>query len=76
MLATGGTGIAAVNRLKEWGAQRIKLICICASADGLEALFEQHPDVEVFCAAVDSELDEHGYLIPGLGDGTCKTCCG
>eukprot|EP00842_Homolaphlyctis_polyrhiza_P006464 jgi/Hompol1/6819/HPOL_001134-RA len=68
MIATAGTAIAAVNILKDWGLRRIKLVSILASMPGLNALTAAHPDIEVYVAAVDTELNEHGYIIPGLGD--------
>jgi uracil phosphoribosyltransferase len=68
MLATGNSAIAAVARLKETGAREIKLLCLLAAPEGIRAFHENHPDVAIFTAAVDSHLNEHGYIIPGLGD--------
>lgn len=68
MVATGVSVIAAVDKLKESGVKKIKLICILASAKGIEALTKAHPDVEVYCAAVDDTLDDCGYIKPGMGD--------
>ena len=68
MLATAHSAIAAVDRLKETGAKRIKLICILAAEPGARAFAEVHPDVPVFTAAVDAKLNDHGYIVPGLGD--------
>ena len=68
MLATGNSAIAAVSRLKEQGAQEIKLVCLLAAPEGVEALAATHPDVPVFAAALDSHLNEKGYIVPGLGD--------
>ena len=68
MLATGNSAIAAVARLKETGAREIKLLCLLAAPEGIKAFHEAHPDVAVFTAAIDSHLDEHGYIVPGLGD--------
>jgi len=68
MLATAHSAIAAVDRLKETGAKRIKVICILAAEPGARAFAEVHPDVPVFTAAVDAKLDDHGYIVPGLGD--------
>lgn len=68
MLATGNTAVAAVGRLKEDGAQNIKLVCLLAAPEGIRALHEAHPAIPIFTAAVDSHLDEHGYILPGLGD--------
>jgi len=68
MLATGGTAIAAVERLKERGAKQIRLVCLLASPEGIDAFRGEHTDVPVWTAAVDQRLDDHGYIIPGLGD--------
>jgi uracil phosphoribosyltransferase len=68
MLATGNTAIAAVDRLKEAGARDIRLACLLASPEGLSKLIGHHPDVRVWSAAVDERLNEHGYILPGLGD--------
>ncbi len=68
MLATAHSAIACVDRLKETGARRIKVICILAAEPGARAFAEVHPDVPVFTAAVDAKLNDHGYIVPGLGD--------
>ncbi len=68
MLATAHSSIAAVHRLKEAGARSIKLVCLVAAPEGLEAFDREHPDVSVYTAAVDERLDDHGYIRPGLGD--------
>ena len=68
MLATGNSAIAAVARLKETGAREIKLLCLLAAPEGIKAFHDAHPDVAVYTAAIDSHLDEHGYIVPGLGD--------
>ena len=68
MLATAHSSIAAVHRLKEAGARSIKLVCLVAAPEGLEAFDHEHPDVPVYTAAVDERLDDHGYIRPGLGD--------
>ena len=68
MLATAHSSIAAVHRLKEAGARSIKLVCLVAAPEGLEAFDREHPDVPVYTAAVDERLDDHGYIRPGLGD--------
>ncbi len=68
MLATAHSAIAAVDRLKESGAKRIKFICILGSEQGARAFAEVHPDVQVFAAAIDAKLNDHGYIVPGLGD--------
>ena len=67
-LATGGSAIAAVTFLKQYGANNIKFMCIIAAPEGLNRLHEAHPDVEIFCAALDKQLNDHGYIMPGLGD--------
>ena len=68
MLATGGSAIDAIGQLKARGVQNIKFMCIIAAPEGLTALQEAHPDVKIYCAALDDHLDEHKYIIPGLGD--------
>ena len=68
MLATGGTLVATVDRLKAAGATRIRALCLVAAPEGLRALEARHPDVTVFAAAVDARLDHRGYILPGLGD--------
>jgi uracil phosphoribosyltransferase len=68
MLATGGSALAAIEALKEQGARRIRLLCVVAAPEGV-ALLEKHcPDVSIYAAAVDRELDERKYILPGLGD--------
>ena len=68
MLATGGSMIATIDLLKEKGCQHFKVIVLVAAPEGLKALEEAHPDVELYCASVDERLDNNGYIIPGLGD--------
>lgn len=68
MLATGGSATAAIYFLKESGCVNIKLMCIIAAPEGLSRVREDHPDVDIFLAALDSHLDERGYIVPGLGD--------
>ena len=68
MLATGGSAAKAVEILKEKGATNIKLMCLIAAPEGIEAVHKKHPDVEIYTAAVDEKLNSHGYIIPGLGD--------
>jgi uracil phosphoribosyltransferase len=68
MLATGNSSAAAVTRLKENGARRIKLACLLAAPEGVKRFHEIHDDVPVYTAAVDSHLNDHGYIVPGLGD--------
>lgn len=68
MLATGNTAIAAVDRLREAGAKSIRLACLLASPEGLSKFHGHHPDVRVWTAAIDERLNDHGYILPGLGD--------
>jgi uracil phosphoribosyltransferase len=68
MLATGNSAVAAVERLKETSPRSIRFVCLLAAPEGLARFRRQHPDVPVFTAAVDERLDEHGYIVPGLGD--------
>lgn len=68
MLATGGSAVAAVQQLKDAGATRIRLLCIVAAPEGVQDLLTAHPEVPVFAAALDRQLNEHGYILPGLGD--------
>jgi uracil phosphoribosyltransferase len=68
MLATGGSATAAIDVLKKWGAVRIKLVNLIAAPEGVMAVAAAHPDVEIHCAALDRQLNEKGYIMPGLGD--------
>lgn len=68
MLATGGSAIDAVNLIKKRNVKNIKFMCILAAPEGLEAFGKAHPDVQVYCAALDDHLNDHGYIVPGLGD--------
>jgi uracil phosphoribosyltransferase len=68
MLATGNSAVAAVDRLKECGPKSIKFVCLLTCPEGLAAMKSAHPDVPIYTAAVDRQLDEHGYILPGLGD--------
>lgn len=68
MLATGGSGVAAVTTLKAAGARRIRFLCLVAAPAGVRRMLEGHPDVPVFTAALDRELNQQGYILPGLGD--------
>lgn len=68
MLATGGSAIAAIDSLKKRGATTIKFVCLVAAPEGVKALEEAHPDVDIYTAALDERLDENGYILPGLGD--------
>ena len=73
MLATGHTAIAAVDRLKEAGVCDMRFVCLLAARPGAEALRAAHPDVPIWAAAMDEELNDHGYIIPGLGDAGDRT---
>lgn len=68
MLATGGSASAAITLLKEKGARDIQLMCLVAAPQGVEAVNKEHPDVRIYVAALDEDLNEHGYILPGLGD--------
>ena len=68
MLATGGSASAAIQFLKDDGVKHIKLMCIIGAPDGVKRMQEDHPDVDIFVAALDDHLNEHGYIVPGLGD--------
>jgi uracil phosphoribosyltransferase len=68
MLATGNSAVAAVSKLKDDGAQQIKFTCLLAAPDGIAQLQELHPDVPIYTAAIDERLNDHGYIVPGLGD--------
>jgi uracil phosphoribosyltransferase len=68
MLATGNSAVAAVSRLKEAGAQQIKFVCLLAAPEGVAQFQSVHPDVPIFTAALDQRLNDHGYIVPGLGD--------
>ena len=68
MLATGGSSAAAITLLKQRGAKNIKLMCLVAAPEGIHLVNTHHPDVEIYTAAVDERLNDHGYIVPGLGD--------
>lgn len=68
LLATGNSAVAAVDRLREYQPKSVKFVCLVACPEGIAALTEAHPEVPIYAAAVDRELDEHGYILPGLGD--------
>lgn len=68
MLATGGSATAAIHFIKNYGCSHIKLMCIISAPEGIRRVQEDHPDVDIFVASVDEKLDEHGYIVPGLGD--------
>ena len=68
MLATGNSAVAAINRLKEYGVTTVKLVCLLAAPEGVRCMLERHPDVMITVAALDDRLNDHGYIVPGLGD--------
>ena len=68
MLATGGSGLDAIELLKEKGVKNIKFFCIIAAPEGIKRIEEKHPDVQIYCAHIDEKLNEHAYIVPGLGD--------
>ena len=68
MLATGGSSSAAIQFIKNRGANKIKLVCLIGAPEGIKKVMKDHPDVDIYVAAVDEKLNEHGYIVPGLGD--------
>ena len=68
MLATGGSAAAAIGFLKDRGAEHIKLVCLIAAPEGIDLVQQKHPDVDIYVAAIDEKLNDHGYIVPGLGD--------
>ena len=68
MLATGGSAVDALCKLKEHGCRNIRFMCLVAAPEGVKAVFEEHPDVDIYTAALDECLNEHAYIVPGLGD--------
>lgn len=68
MLATGGSGLDAIELLKEKGVKSIKFLCIIAAPEGIKAIEEKHPEVQIYCAKIDRQLNEKAYILPGLGD--------
>jgi uracil phosphoribosyltransferase len=68
MLATGGSAVEAINSLKKRGAKSIKFMCLIAAPEGVKAIQEAHNDVDIYIAALDEKLNDHGYIVPGLGD--------
>lgn len=68
MLATGGSSVAAIQMLKEKGVKNIRFMCIIAAPEGVELMQKNHPDVDIYVGALDERLNEHGYIVPGLGD--------
>ena len=68
MLATGGSAVDALTKLKEHGCRNIRFMCLVAAPEGVKAVQEAHPDIDIFCAALDDHLNENAYIVPGLGD--------
>lgn len=68
MLATGGSAVAAIAALKKRGARNLKLMCLIAAPEGIKMVQAEHPDVDIYVAAIDEYLNDHGYIVPGLGD--------
>lgn len=68
MLATGGSAVAAINFLKKKGARSVKFMCLVATQEGIQRIHQPHPDVEIYTAAIDPEMNDHAYIVPGLGD--------
>jgi len=68
MLATGGSASGAIQAIKDLGAKAIKLVCVVGAPEGVQKIEEDHPDVDIFLAALDEKLNDHGYIVPGLGD--------
>ena len=68
MLATGGSGSAAITMLKKDGVKKIKFLCIIAAPEGIKKIQEKHPEVQIYCTSIDERLNEKGYIVPGLGD--------
>ncbi|TGV30307.1 uracil phosphoribosyltransferase, partial [Mesorhizobium sp. M00.F.Ca.ET.186.01.1.1] len=68
MLATGGSAVAAIEALKKRGARNLKLMCLIAAPEGIKMVQDEHPDVDIYVAAIDEYLNDHGYILPGLGD--------
>ena len=68
MLATGGSSVAAIQMLKDHGCKNIRFMCIIAAPEGVERMQREHPDVDIYIAALDEKLNDHGYIVPGLGD--------
>ncbi len=68
MLATGGSGADAITMLKEHGAKHIRFMCLIAAPEGIAVVQKAHPDVDIYVAAIDEKLNDHAYIVPGLGD--------
>ena len=73
MLATGHSAREAISRLKHYGVTNLRFVCLLAAQAGVDALQEAHPDVPIWTAAIDAKLNEHGYIVPGLGDAGDRT---
>jgi uracil phosphoribosyltransferase len=68
MLATGGSASDAISMVKKRGANNVLLMCLVAAPEGVKRVQETHPDVDIYCAALDEKLNDHAYIVPGLGD--------
>ena len=68
MLATGGTAIAAIEKIKQYNPNSIKFMCIIAAPEGISALSQAHPEVQIYCASLDKKINENGFIVPGFGD--------
>jgi uracil phosphoribosyltransferase len=68
MLATGGSATATADVLKRWGVKRIKFVGLIAAPEGIKVMQDRHPDIPIYVAAIDDHLNEHAYIVPGLGD--------
>lgn len=68
MLATGGSAIESINRIKKWGVGKIAILCLIAAPEGIDKVSASHPDVDIFTCAIDDHLNENAYIVPGLGD--------
>ena len=75
MLATGGSSAAAIRMLKEKGVKNIRFLCIIAAPEGLKRMRDEHPDVDIYIGALDEKLNDHGYIVPGLGDAGDRIFC-
>jgi uracil phosphoribosyltransferase len=75
MLATGGTAVAALATVKEWGCSNVSLVCLLASPEGIRAVEAEHPGVNIYVCHVDERINEKGYILPGLGDAGDRIFC-
>ena len=75
MLATGGSSVAAIQMLKDKGVKNIRFLCIIAAPEGVERMKKAHPDVDIYIGALDKKLNDHGYIVPGLGDAGDRIFC-